>query len=108
LAAGEILPVPRDAPPTACDALQTPSTRPINFAVLHQRVPFGLAVTPAEVRAAQRWAFSTLHLVIEPGGAAALAAVLAGKVPVDGRTVVILSGGNTDAAAFAQVIAAAD
>ncbi|MBS0480665.1 MAG: pyridoxal-phosphate dependent enzyme [Proteobacteria bacterium] len=108
LEAGEIVPVLPDAPPTACDALQTPSTRPINFAVLRARVPFGLMVTPAEIRAAQRWAFSTLHLVIEPGGAAALAAVLAGKAPADGRTAVILSGGNTDASAFAQVIASAD
>ncbi|WP_296678944.1 threonine/serine dehydratase [Novosphingobium sp.] len=104
LAAGEIQPVSKDAPPTACDALQTPSTRPINFAVLKGRVPFGLDVSPAEIRTAQRWAFSNLHLVIEPGGAAALAAVLAGKTPVDGRTAVILSGGNTDTAAFAKVL----
>jgi threonine dehydratase len=108
LAAGEILTVGRDAPPTACDALQTPGTRPINFAVLQRRVPFGLDVSPAEVRAAQRWAFDRLHLVIEPGGAAALAAALAGKVSTDGRTVIVLSGGNTDAAAFARVLATTD
>ena len=102
---GEIVGVADQSVPTACDALQTPATRPINFAVLKGRVPFGLAVTPAEIRAAQRWAFSTLHLVIEPGGAAALAAALAGKVSLDGRTVIVLSGGNTDAAAFAKVIA---
>ena len=101
---GEIVGVADQSVPTACDALQTPATRPINFAVLHGRVPFGLMVTPAEVRAAQRWAFAKLHLVVEPGGAAALAAVLAGKVSIDGRTVVVLSGGNTDAAAFAAVI----
>ena len=105
---GEIVGVADTSAPTDCDALQTPATRPINFAVLKGRVPFGLAVTPAEVRAAQRWAFSTLHLVIEPGGAAALAAALAGKVSLDGHTVIVLSGGNTDAAAFAQVIAARD
>ena len=105
---GEIVGVADTSAPTDCDALQTPATRPINFAVLKGRVPFGLAVTPAEVRAAQRWAFSALHLVIEPGGAAALAAALAGKVSLDGRTVIVLSGGNTDAAAFAKVIATAD
>ena len=105
---GEIVGVADTSAPTDCDALQTPATRPINFAVLKGRVPFGLAVTPAEVRAAQRWAFSALHLVIEPGGAAALAAALAGKVSLDGRTVIVLSGGNTDAAAFAKVIASAD
>ncbi len=105
---GEIVSVADQSFPTACDALQTPATRPINFAVLKGRVPFGLMVTPAEVRNAQRWAFAKLHLVIEPGGAAALAAVLAGMASIDGRTVVILSGGNTDAADFARVLASND
>ena len=105
---GEIVGVPDMMFPTQCDALQTPVTWPINFAVLKARVAKGYAVTAAEVRAAQRWAFAQLHLVVEPGGAAALAAVLAGKVPVDGRTAVILSGGNTDAHAFAKVLASND
>lgn len=108
LATGSILPVGPNPPPTACDALQTLATRPINFAILKERCPFGLVATPAEVRAAQRLAFGKLRLVVEPGGAAALAAVLAGKVPLDGQTVVILSGGNTDAAAFAAVLAGQD
>lgn len=108
LEAGEIIGVPDLGHPTACDALQTPATRPINFAVLKGRVPRGQMVTPAEVRAAQRWAFSKLHLVVEPGGAAALAAVLAGKAATDGRTVVVLSGGNTDPAAFAKVLSGND
>jgi threonine dehydratase len=97
-----------DAPPTACDALQTLATRPVNFAVLKERCRFGLRVTEAEVSAAQRMAFSRLRLVVEPGGAVALAAVLAGKAPLDGRTVVVLSGGNVDPAAFAKVISSAD
>lgn len=104
LAAGEIVSVGKDAPPTACDALQTPATRAINFAVLKERCAYGLWVSPAEVRAAQRLAFGKLRLVVEPGGAAALAAVLAGKVAFDGETAVVLSGGNTDAAAFASVL----
>ena len=108
LASGEIQRVAKDAPPTACDALQTPATWPINFAVLKQRCAYGLAVSPAEVRAAQRFAFSKLHLVVEPGGAAALAAVLAGKVPVDGRTAIVLSGGNTDPESFAKVLQSND
>lgn len=109
LVAGEILRVDlANAPPTACDALQTPSTHPINFAILRARCTYGVAVSPAEVRAAQRYAFAKLHLVLEPGGAAALAAVLAGKVPTDGRTAVTLTGGNVDAAAFAAVLASQD
>jgi threonine dehydratase len=109
LAAGEIQRIDlATAPPTACDALQTPSTRAINFAILKARCAYGAVVTPAEVRAAQRLAFDRLHLVIEPGGAAALAAVLAGKVPGDGRTAVTLTGGNVDAAAFAKVLTTSD
>jgi len=88
--------------------LQTLATRPVNFAVLKARVPRGLAVTEAEVRAAQRFAYSHLRLVVEPGGAAALAAALAGKVTLDGRTAIVLSGGNVDPAAFARVLASTD
>lgn len=108
LATGEIQGVAKDAPPTACDALQTPVTWPINFAILKERCPYGVAVTPAEVRAAQRFAFARLHLVLEPGGAAALAAALAGKVPLDGRTAIMLTGGNTDPASFAKVLGSND
>jgi Threonine dehydratase len=96
------------APPTACDALQTPATRPINFDILKARCPFGLVASPSEIRAAQRLAFEKLRVVVEPGGAAALAAVLAGKMDLAPRTSVILSGGNTDAAAFAAVLSSND
>jgi len=108
LAAGEIVRVGPNPPRTACDAIQTPSTAPINFAVLKDRAEPGVTVSDAEVRAAQRFAFSKLHVVVEPGGAAALAAALAGKVPLDEHTVVTLTGGNTDADAFAQVLTSVD
>jgi threonine dehydratase len=64
-------------------------------------------VSEAEVVAAQRYAFTNLRLVLEPGGAAALAALLAGKAPVSGRTAVVLSGGNVDPAVFAHLLAPA-
>ncbi|MDZ4307229.1 threonine ammonia-lyase [Allopontixanthobacter sp.] len=104
LAAGEILPVGPNPPPTACDALQTPVTAPVNFAVLHGRAEPGIAVSEFEVRQAQRFAFARLKLVLEPGGAAALAACLAGKVALDADTIIMLTGGNVDPAAFAQVL----
>lgn len=86
LAAGTIQRVAKDAPPTACDALQTPATFPINFAVLQARCKFGTSVSEEEVAAAQRYAFAKLHLVLEAGGAAALGAILAGKIaPLEGN-----------------------
>ena len=108
LAAGELVPVGPDAPPTPCDSLQPPVTHALNLEVLRGHIPYVATVTPAEVRAAQRLAFSKLRLVVEPGGAAALAAVLAGKVEIQPRTVVVLSGGNTDPAAYAQVLSTVD
>lgn len=107
LASGTIERVGPGAPATACDALQTPATFPINFAVMTSRGLRGISVSESEVRAAQRYAFTKLRLVVEPGGAAALAAVLAGKAAADGRTAIILSGGNVDPATFAAVISGA-
>ena len=104
LAAGEIVRVADDAPSTVCDALQPDATKPVNLAVLEGRAEPGATVTDEEVRAAQRFAFEKLRLVLEPGGAAALAAALAGKVPLDEYTVVMLTGGNTDAADFAAML----
>jgi threonine dehydratase len=104
LAAGAIIPAAPDAPQTICDALQPTATRPINLAVLRERAEPGVTVTDAEVRAAQRFAFATLRLVVEPGGAAALAAALAGKVPLVDGSVIMLTGGNADPVAFAATI----
>jgi threonine dehydratase len=104
LETGSIQTVAPDPPSTACDALQTLATRPINFAVLKERCRYGLRVNEAEIAAAQRFAFAHLRLVLEPGGAAGLAAVLAGTAPTDGRTALVLSGGNVDAARFARVL----
>jgi threonine dehydratase len=108
LAAGALVPIGPDAPPTPCDSLQPSVTHALNLELLHGRISYVATVTPAEVRAAQRLAFAKLRLVVEPGGAAALAAVLAGKVELGARTAVVLSGGNTDPAAYAQVLTTVD
>jgi len=105
IAAGQIVPQGPNPPRTICDALQPMATKPINLAVLKDRADPGVTVTDDEVRAAQRFAFAQLHLVVEPGGAAALAAALAGKVPVDEGTVIMITGGNVDPTSFAQAIA---
>lgn len=104
LGQGGIVPVEASAPPTRLDALQTPLVSPYTFGVLHKRGARGLAVTDAEVFAAMRFAFDQLRLVVEPGGAAALAAVLSGKVEAPEGSVVVLSGGNVDPALYASVL----
>ena len=108
MAAGKIVEAASDAHKTICDALQPTATKPLNLSLLKGRAEPGVAVTDAEVRAAQRFAFAALRLVVEPGGAAALAAALEGKVPVDEGTVIMLTGGNADPAAYAATIAGHD
>src|SRR5207247_2077617 len=89
-----------------CDALMSPSPGEITFAIGKPRFAQGYAVNEAEVAEAMRFAFEVLKLVIEPGGAAALAAVLAGKIEIKGRTIaVIASGGNVDVGLFTKVLA---
>jgi threonine dehydratase len=105
LEGGQIVPVEADAPPTLCDALQTLRVSPITFGTLRDRGARPVFVSDADVKTAIRFAWREHALVVEPGGAAALAAVLAGKVqPVEG-TVVVLSGGNIDPELHARIIA---
>ncbi|MGB0572970.1 MAG: threonine ammonia-lyase [Alphaproteobacteria bacterium] len=91
-----------------CDALLSPSTGEITFAAMHAHGVTGLSVSDDDVRAAMTYAWHALKLVLEPGGAVALAAILSGKTETKGRTIVaILSGGNVDAALFSACIGAA-
>ena len=104
LGLGEIVPVAPDAPPTLCDALQTPRVSPITFGILKSRGARALAVSDAEVKEAIRFAWERHQLKVEPGGAAALAALLAGKAGAGEGTVAILSGGNIDPALHAEIV----
>ncbi len=94
------------APRSLCDALESPMPGEITFPPLQAHLSGVLTVSDAEVAAAMRHAFATLKLVVEPGGAVALAALLAGKIALEGRAAaIILSGGNVDPALFARVLA---
>jgi len=88
-----------------CDALESPTPGVINFPMLKRNLAGAVDVSDAEVAEAMRYAFTTLKLVAEPGGVAALAALLAGKLDARGKTVgLILSGANVDPELFARVL----
>ncbi|OHB30581.1 MAG: pyridoxal-5'-phosphate-dependent protein [Phenylobacterium sp. RIFCSPHIGHO2_01_FULL_69_31] len=90
---------------TLCDALETPCPGELTFPILKATVADVAVVTDAEVAEAMRVAFSTLKLVVEPGGSAGLAALLAGKVKTSADAVaLVLSGGNVDPDQFARVL----
>ena len=104
LEAGERMTYPPGAAPSICDALMSDRPGELTFPI-NRRLAGVLTVTDAEVADAVRYAFRTLKLVVEPGGAVSLAALLAGKVEAAGRTTaIILSGGNVDPALFAAII----
>jgi threonine dehydratase len=92
-----------------CDALLAEQPGEITFAINRRLLAGALAVTDAEALAAVGFAFRRMKLVLEPGGAVALAAALLGKIDLRGKTVgVIASGGNVDPAVFARAIGGAD
>jgi threonine dehydratase len=103
---GAIVPVGPNPPYTSCDALQTLQVSPLTFNVLRNRGATGFVVTETEIAAAMRHAKKELGLTLEPGGAVALAAVLAGKAAITNNTVLILSGGNVESHLFAAMTSA--
>jgi threonine dehydratase len=88
-----------------CDALLAPEPGDVTFPLAQQVLGPGLVVTDDEVLDAMELAFREFKLVVEPGGAVALAAALTGKLPVEGRAVaVVCSGGNVDHATFMRAL----
>lgn len=89
-----------------CDALLSPAPGTLTFPINRALLSGGLAVSDDQVRDAMRFAFSVLKLVVEPGGAASLAAMLAGLAPdAEGASVVVISGSNVDPDSYARIIA---
>ena len=97
------IPVPK----TIADGQQTQSPGELTWPIVRALASGVVTVSDDEIRAAMRFAFERLKLVVEPSGASALAALLFGKVDVAGARVgVTLSGGNVDPATFAACITA--
>ena len=104
LAAGTLLKNPPEAR-SICDALQSSPPGELTFAINRELLAGILTVSDAEVETAMARAFRELRLVVEPGGAVALAAALAGRLPLAGRTTaIVLSGGNVDATTFVAAL----
>eukprot|EP00455_Lapot_gusevi_P016812 TRINITY_DN1877_c0_g1_i3.p1 TRINITY_DN1877_c0_g1~~TRINITY_DN1877_c0_g1_i3.p1 ORF type:complete len:339 (+),score=63.02 TRINITY_DN1877_c0_g1_i3:49-1065(+) len=90
---------------TLCDALMAPTPGEKTFSVNKNTLSGGLSVTDAEIERAMLEFFLHAKLVVEPGGAVGLAAILAGKVDVRGKNVVVVaSGGNVDPTLFQQIL----
>ncbi|MEM6414246.1 MAG: threonine/serine dehydratase [Pseudomonadota bacterium] len=88
-----------------CDALLAPEPGALTFPVNSALLAGGLVVSDEEVKAAMEFAFNYLKMVVEPGGAVALAAALSSKLDIKGKLVgVVISGGNVDPTLFADVI----
>jgi len=102
---GEIV-VQRATGRSMCDALESPFVGQITFPIMKRTLADIALVSDAEVAEAMRYAFRVLKLVVEPGGAVGLAALLAGKVTAGGEApvAVVLSGGNVDPDLYARVL----
>ena len=103
LAAGERVGHPQGAP-SICDALMSPMPGVLTWPI-NRRLAGAITVSDGEVAEAMRFAFRHLKIVLEPGGAVSLAALLAGKIETKGRTTaIVLSGGNVDPTLYAEII----
>jgi threonine dehydratase len=91
---------------TICDALMARTPGELTFAINRDLVGEGVVATDQEVAAAMAFAFNELKLVVEPGGAVALAALMSNRIPIQGKVAVaVLSGGNVDAELFHRLVA---
>jgi len=91
---------------TICDALMTNTPGEITFPINRELIGDGITANDEEVAKAVAFAFHDLKLVVEPGGAIGLAALMSGKVDVTGKiAVAVLSGGNVDADLFHRLVA---
>ena len=98
-------PVPIEPLPTYADGLSPRSTGKISFKVARERIDRVLLLTEDELMEGCRYCFKELHLVVEPSGAAAVSALIAGKLESKGHPIaIVLSGSNLDPKYFQQVM----
>ncbi|MEO9899223.1 threonine/serine dehydratase [Nisaea sp.] len=104
LAAGERVGNPKGQR-TICDAIMTPIPNEVTFPINLDLLAGGLVASDSEVRAAMRFAFEYFKIVVEPGAAVGLAAILSGRIGISGRTVAtVITGGNIDVGRFHSLL----
>lgn len=89
---------------TMADGLQTPSIGALTFPIIRDLVAEVMQVSEDEIAGAVRALHQELHLTVEPSGAVTVAALLSGRVAVDGPVAAIVSGGNVDPAVFQRLV----
>jgi len=91
---------------TICDAIMTPVPNTLTFPINLDLLAGGLVASDAEVRDAMRFAYDHYRIVIEPGAAVGIAAVLNGQIDINGKTIAtVVTGGNIDTARFCELMA---
>jgi threonine dehydratase len=104
LIAGERVPNPKGRR-TICDAIMTPIPNEVTFPINLALLAGGLVASDGEVRAAMRFAFEHFRIVVEPGAAVGIAAVLSGAIDIRGKTIAtVVTGGNVDPARFCTLL----
>ena len=102
LAAGKRVEIP--PPESIADGLRSPAPGELTFPIIQRNVERIVLVTDAEIRDAMRFLLARMKILVEPSGAVAAAAALAGKLPKGlGRTGLIISGGNVDLEMLAEL-----
>ena len=90
---------------TICDAIMTPIPNEVTFPINHRLLAGGVVASDEEVRAAMRFAYEHYKIVVEPGAAVGIAAVLSGAVEIKGRVVAtVVTGGNVDPVRFCELL----
>jgi threonine dehydratase len=104
LEAGKPVPNPKGRR-TICDAIMTPIPNDLTFPINLELLAGGLVASDDAVRAAMRFAFEHYKVVVEPGAAVGIAAVLSGGIDIRGKTVAtVVTGGNVDSSRFCALL----
>lgn len=94
---------------TICDSIMTPTPNEHTFEINRKLLASGLIASDNDVRGAMRFAFETFKIIIEPGAAVGIAAVLNNQIDIRGKTIAVFTtGGNVDPVRYCELVNSAD